>query len=188
MLSGDCDSVGPAARRDGHMAAAISARAVVIIALVRRISADDAGGTVGDAADDTVAGGVMQRRLDVAPGEDDLIPRRQHVRPTDVREANTNQLQEGDVEGGGVNDAHRGVVQEDTEDLERAVAAAEEQSWRIVAFVAGEVEPWQVAPTGPEAEGVRHVDVAAGGLTAGHPNRRRSHTRRLQLDVCRRCT
>lgn len=168
------------------MAAAISAGAVLVVPT----------GTVGDtAADDVVVARAEQCCLDVAPCEDELVSCGQHIVPTDdVREVDANLLVVtevqrsvggvGDIEGGGVDDAHRGVVQEDTDDLESAVATAQEQARGLVVCVAGELEPWRVAPAGAEAEGIRHLHVAAGGVAVWQPNPRRRHTRRQLRRIC----
>lgn len=107
--------------------------------------------------------------LCTAPEEDKLVAVRHPVRST--RE------EDGPAAAGGIQhwavaeDTHGGVLNEDSDDPERAVS--EEQPRRAgAAGVAGEVESWPVAPR-LDAEGVRHGYVAAAGGAARQPDRRR---------------
>lgn len=143
------------------------------------ISGDQAaGGAAGvDAAtDDTSVGGVViQGGIHAASKEDELIPARQHVGLRELKLCGWGDggLTKNDdcVAVGGhdvVDDAQRGICQEDVGDLKGAIAV-EKQPRGVLAGVAGEVEPRQVATGVPKPKGVRNAHITAGGVAAGRP-------------------
>lgn len=84
---------------------------------------------------------------------------------------------DSDIEGAGVGHAHRGVIRGDINYLKGTVAA-EEQPRMIVACVAGETEPRQMAPAGAQAEGVGQTLTSPQvGVTVRQPNLLQSHIR-----------
>jgi len=184
----EVDPRGGAVVVDGRLAAR-HARAVLAGGLadaVHLLVAEGAEG--GAAADDAGPPGAEgdlvldQRRHQVAAGEHELVAVGQHVAVADDAAA------EGDVPVGGegaaaaddgaaAHHAHGAVAEGDLGDAERAVA--EEQPRRLrAAGVTGEVEPRPVAARWPDAEGVRHAHVPAGGGAAGQPCHRRWSLRR----------
>lgn len=67
-----------------------------------------------------------------------------------------------------MDDTYCGVSQGDANDLNGTIAIKKE-SWGIAAGVADEVEPRPIAVGWPEAEGVWHAHIAAGGVAVGLP-------------------
>lgn len=176
------------------MAAAVAAGAVPIFFERARAEAGDAAGDVAVGAAAISVRVPVQGGLHAIPKDDVLVPGGQHIGLADLRELNANSTRDssvneggarGDVQGvdaGVMDDAHRGVRQGDASNLEGAVAI-EEQPWRAVAGVTGEVQSRLVAVGGPEAEGVRHANVATGGVAVvGQRYGRWSHRR--QWCIC----
>lgn len=182
----DCDGIaaavaaaGVAADEDGFVPLQGEFVAFVPDGAEGGAAADDPGRPLPDFGE--------ERGSHIAPGHDELVPGRQQVAM--VPEAGTergvpafvpdHELARGVKDGTPVNDAHRGIPEEDIGDPERAVAE-EQPRLPAACIVTGEVEPGPVAVRWPEAEGVRHAHVAAGGVAAGLPYRRRRR-RREQL-------
>lgn len=139
----------------------------------------------GAGAGVAAASAVDQRRVHVAPRDDELVRRRQGVRPSLHEPPPEAPAGAGEVHRALTlpHDAYRAVLQEDAHDKHppATVMAAGEQ---VEAVVAGEVEPWKVAARRPHAERVWHRDVSAGGVAAGHPLRRRRRRRHRRLQQC----